>query len=327
MEIIKPRKLSYGDTIALITPSGPISDGRYEMIVKKAEPALQALGFKVRYGKYIRENIHQLWAGTVNERIEDFMSAFCDPAVHGIFTIRGGSVSLEIAGKLDYQRIKDRIDAHGAPVFIGHSDITTLHQALFKKLGLVTCHGINAINFTQDLPTYVIDSIVRTVTQTTEPGSILQGYSGSQVLPINTGTVLGKLRGGNLTSLASIMGTDHELTAINDEPIILFIEDIEEEPHRINRLLNQLIACPFFKKVVGIACGTFTNCVYKDNTKFKITLTDVIQEKAKQLNLPIAFGFPFGHTNDNVIIPNGVNAKLTVNSDFCDLEILESVVQ
>ena len=324
MKIIKPKKLSHGDTIALVAPSGPISDKRFEMLTSKAEVALQSLGFKVRYGNHIRKSIHQLWAGTIEERVADLMSVFCDPEISAILAMRGGSVSLEVAERLDYQKIKERIDLHGAPVFMGHSDITVLHQALFKKLGLVTFHGVNGINFIEELPQYVTDSVIRTVTQVAPSGSILQGGANMQVLPINTGVVSGRLIGGNLTSIASIMGTGHEPAVT--EPIILYIEDIDEEPHRINRSLNQLIACPFFKNVVGIACGTFIDCVYKDNVKFKTTLDDVIREKAKQLNFPIAFGFPFGHSSDNVTIPNGVSAKLTVNSDFCDLEILEPAV-
>ena len=327
MKIIKPKKLSPGDTIALVTPSGPISEKRFEMLTTKAVPALQSLGFKVQYGAHIRKSIHQLWAGTIEERVEDLMSVFCDPEISAILAIRGGSVSLEIAGNLNYKKIKERIDAHGAPVFMGHSDITVLHQALFKKLGLITFHGVNGINFIDGLPEYVADSVTRTITQTTPPYSILQGYSGQPIQPINTGMVSGILMGGNLTSLASIMGTDHEPVAVNNEPIILYIEDIDEEPHRINRSLNQLMACSFFKNVVGIACGTFIDCTYEDSGNFKTTLDDVMLEKAKQLKLPLAIGFPFGHGRDNVTIPNGAKARLTVNDNLCDLEILELVVE
>jgi muramoyltetrapeptide carboxypeptidase len=321
MEIIKPKRLSPGDTISLVTPSSPISEAQFEMLAK-TEAIINSWGVKVRYGKHIRKS-REIWAGTVEERAEDLMSAFCDSEIGGIFAIRGGSVALEVAEKLDYQKIKERIIKFGAPVFMGYSDITVLHQALFRKLGLATIHCINAINLTQDLPLYVMDSVVKTITQPVAPGNVLHGYVGETITPIKTGTAIGRLIGGNLTSLASIMGTPYE-PDITLAPLILYIEDINEEPRRINRLLNQLMACPFFKNVNGIVCGTFINCV--DEHHANLSAVEVLQEKFSQLDIPVAFGFPFGHSNDNVTLPNGLSAQLIVNNNSCDLEIMEAAV-
>ena len=328
-KIHKPKKLVKGDKIALITPSGPLNDHRFSMDhLKPTIARIEELGFRCVIGENVGKAF-KIWAGTAQERADDFEQAFCDPEVKAIFCIRGGSVSIEMAYILDYEKLSARVAAYGAPVFIGYSDITTLHQVLLKKLGMISFHGINALQLAaDDLPQYVVDSLIDNVTSTEPVGSVLKRCDHDPtIVSIKEGAAHGRLIGGNLATLCSLMGTDFEPDI--DEPLILYIEDVGELPHKVNRCLNQLIGAKFFKNVVGVVGGNFFDNVVHGEEKPKFSLEFmrmVFEGKFSDRNIPVALGFPIGHSRDNVTIPNGAMAHLVVGEGGADLELLEAAV-
>src|SRR6266404_8954602 len=166
---IKPPRLSQGDTIGIVAPaSAPIDVKAIDRSVK----VLQRLGFKVKLGKHLRKKQGFL-AGSDEERLGDLMSMFRDPEVKAILCVRGGYGTARLLPLLDYKVIRAN-----PKIFVGYSDITSLHCAFLKKANLVTFHGpmLHSDFCKKDMPDFTLQSFLRTLTQTTAPGGILQGY-------------------------------------------------------------------------------------------------------------------------------------------------------
>lgn len=279
--------------------------------LEKGMAALREMGFEVRASDGIRDR-SRFAAGTVDRRLAELHGLFGDDAVKAIVCARGGAGAGWLLPRLDTALLR----AH-PKVFVGYSDVTLLHLHL-NRLGLVTFHGPMAAwelaNGTFDRASFLWAVCGQGRPYASEPDDLVA---------LRPGTAEGTLRGGCLSLLATAAGTPWSLQA-DGEPTLLFLEDVDEKPYRIDRLLMQLRQSGALDGVVGIVFGDMKGCSPRLDADY--TLEDVILEALSGLDVPIALGLSSGHTtNPFVTLPFGVKARLACG-DEARFELLEAAV-
>jgi muramoyltetrapeptide carboxypeptidase len=282
--------------------------------------ALAKLGFKAKPATHLRKRLGFL-AGSDRERAEDIMEMFAHQAVKGIICFRGGYGAARLLPLLDYRTIRQN-----PKIFIGYSDITSLHAAFLAKASLVSFHGpmLNSDFLKDNVPDFTLQSFLRTLMQPSAPGSVCKGYKKKTVRVLSPGSASGPLVGGNISILCASLATPYQPSL---KGAILFLEDLNEEPYRFDRMLTQLLNAGLLQQVAGVAVGINRNCKdpkTKNCTEYRQTLEDVLKERLLPLNIPIVAGLPFGHVRHNATLPVGVLAKL--DGDKGDLLICEPAV-
>src|SRR5208337_2637826 len=246
-------------------------------------------------------------AGSDRDRAADLMRMFTDPKVQAIFCVRGGYGTARLLPLLDYQMI------HANPkVFVGYSDITSLHCAFLKKSGLVSFHGpmLNSDFIKPNFPDFTWQSFCKTLTRAAAPGSICQGYQRKTVAVLRAGVASGPLLGGNISILCSTLATPFQPRF---KGAILFFEDLDEAPYRFDRMLTHLLNAGLLQQVAGVAIGINKNCrdpKARTAKEYRQTLEDVFTERLGPLKIPVVMGLPFGHIPLNATLPIGVQATL-----------------
>lgn len=317
-EIIKPLSLKDNATIGLIAPASYIDEN--ELIDSKNN--LADLGFKTLNTERILKQCGYL-AGDDKNRADDLNEMFGRKDVDAIVCVRGGYGCARMLDMIDYKSIKKN-----PKILIGYSDITALLFALYSQVGLITFHGPVG---TSTFNNYSIDSFVNVLM-----------YGKKNYLPplaeddlynedlaysrytINSGKTQGILIGGNLSIVVSMLGTKYD---VDYSGKIIFLEEIGEEPYRIDRMLSQLRLAGKFKNAAGIVLGVFKNCERKRiNPSFEATfkLRDVLEDRLKGLGIPVFYGFSFGHVTNKITIPFGIKAEM--DADNFSLKYLESAV-
>ncbi len=315
--LLKPKALKPGDVVALITPSTFVTDPD---LIEKATRTIAYFGLKPKLGK----NVRKKWGyagGTIAERLEDLHWAFSDPEVKGVFCIRGGYAAGHLLPEVDYDLIR-----RNPKVFIGYSDITALHLAIHKKSGVLTFHGPVTTSaftpFTQDCYKRALFDAkpLGSLTNPTETNTLRPGHSLRTVRP---GKARGPLMGGNLSLILATMGTPYE---VDTRGKIFFIEDVEEQPYQIDRMLTNLRLAGKLQAAAGIVWGECADCRPKD---FKpsfvdgnFTLGEVVDNILGGLKVPVLSGLAIGHTNDQLTLPYG--AMATLDADAGTLTVEES---
>ncbi len=313
---IKPPRLNHGDTIGIVAPaSAPIDAKAIDRSVK----VLQSLGFKVKLGKHLRKKQGFL-AGSDEERLGDLMSMFRDPEVKAILCVRGGYGTARLLPLLDYEVIRAN-----PKIFVGYSDITSLHCAFLKKANLVTFHGpmLHSDFCKKDMPDFTLQSFLNTLTQPYAAGSICKTYHG-KISVLRRGKASGRLLGGNISLLCTTLGTPYQPSF---KKKILFLEDLDEAPYRFDRMLTHLLNAGVLQQVAGVAVGLNRNCIdpqAKKRKQYWQTVEDVLKERLAPLKVPVVAGLPFGHVPLNATLPMGVQAELDGTNG--DLTILEPAV-
>jgi len=312
----KPLRLRDGSTIGLIAPAGPASDEK----IAKALANLSTLGYRVREGAALRAR-HGYLAGTDAARLADLHRAFSDPEVDAVWCVRGGYGCTRLLPDIDY----DLVRKHPKP-FIGYSDVTALHIAIGQKTGLVTFHGPVAA---ADFPENTLRHFHAALTSP-QPGYLIQAPDPeAEVLPdeaylpftIAPGTARGQLTGGNISVLTALAGTPFQ-PSFRDK--IVFLEDVGEQPYRIDRLLTQLLQATDLSRAAGIALGVFAECTPK-NTEFSFTLPETLTDRLGTLGIPVVYGLPFGHVPHQATFPYQMEAAL--DADNRTLTLLEPGVE
>lgn len=312
MAILKPKKLKKGDLIGIISPASTPSDLSK---IEKGVKYLESLGYRVEVGENVGKE-HGYLAGSDDERLNDFHAMFKNKDVKAIFSVRGGYGSGRLLDKINYSLIK-----RNPKIFVGYSDITALHLALFKKAGLLTFAGpMLATDFSGKINTFAEENFWRILTSSKKIGK-LHNPNGEKFYVLNSGRAEGNILGGNLAVLTSIMGSEYFPSFKNS---ILFLEDIGETPYKIDRFFNQLKLAKIFNQTNGVILGRFTDCYEKDKSKSTIKLNEVIDHYFSKLKIPVIYNFSHGHIKENITIPIGLNCKL--NSSRCFVEITESAV-
>lgn len=295
-----PAPIRKGDTVGIITPSSPLYDDAGYAI---AEKNMQTLGLNVRWGTHVGKRKGFL-AGTDAERKADLEAMFSDPEVKAIVCLRGGSGAARLLDKLDYALI-----ARNPKIFLGYSDITAFHQAIHTQTGLITFHGPVANSPWTPL-------IFRQFEQLFFEGRFpdyVPAPDGFRTL--TPGTASGRLLGGNLTVLTGIAGSRY-FPDFRDS--ILFLEDIGEEPYRIDRMLSQLALTGALQQLNGFVFGRCTDCE-SSRPENSLTLEQLLDDYIKPLGIPAFQGALIGHLDEQYILP--VGARVLIDADRGSLTI------
>ncbi len=314
--IIKPKKLKKGDTIGLVAPGYAIKPE----ILQKALDTLEEMGFKTFHTSRILGN-YGYFSNTDEERVMDVNQMFANPEVDGILCARGGYGCTRILDRLDYNIIRNN-----PKVLIGFSDITALIQAIYKQTGLVCFHGPVGSTLDDSYSQKYFKKIlmkgkdVQTIKNAKLKDPELLGNTEYERYLITPGSCQGELAGGSLTLVNALIGTPHEIDFTDK---LVFLEDVEEAPYRVDRMLTQLIEGPTFSKAKGIMFGVCKGCDReKEDTNF--TLKEVILDRIAPLGIPAVYGMSFGHVPNNFTLPVGIQAAF--NADEMELELLEAAV-
>jgi muramoyltetrapeptide carboxypeptidase len=314
--LIKPPRLSQGDVIGLIAPSGRVSDASIEKSVQHIE----SLGFRVKEGLYLRE-VYGNYAGSVEQRLADLHRMFLDPEVKAIWCIRGGSGGISLLQHVDYALIRNH-----PKILLGYSDITALHLAIHRHAGVVTFHGPVAMStpseysyehmlavLTDPQPTYTIPMSVENSRRALE-----EPHYG--IRTVHGGVATGPLIGGNLSLVSALAGTQY---AADFRDSILFLEEVNEEPYRIDRWMTQLDLSVGFAKAAGVMVGICDKCGPAPN-EISLTLDQTLDIHLQPLKIPAVTGYSFGHIRNQFTIPVGVRA--TLDTERQTLTLLEPAV-
>ena len=281
--------------IGIVCPASGDSNETIDLYINK----FKNLGFKVKEGKYIREKNNYL-SGTDKERAEDINEMFQDSNVKAIICFRGGYGSIRMIKYLDLKAIKNN-----PKPFFGYSDITLLLNYLNKSTGLITYHApMIKSNFENE---ETLQSLLKVLTnQNTKTTLEIDLNKFSNVKSYSTKKICGKISGGNLSIICSSLKTPYEIDTYNK---ILLIEEVNEEPYSIDRLLSQLIYSGKLKKVKCILIGHIT--------PKSAVLDNIIEDFLLPLNIPLITGIPIGHDYPNITLPIGQKCSI----DFKDKKI------
>ncbi|MFD1096745.1 S66 peptidase family protein [Salegentibacter chungangensis] len=317
-DIIIPESLSQGDTIGIVSPASAIFETEpYEI----ARESFEAMGLKVKFGKNTKNRYGHL-AGTDEERAEELNTMFRDPEIKAVIALRGGSGSARILDKLDYEAIKTN-----PKIFIGYSDITALHLAIFKKTGLVTFHGPVAVSTwnsfsTSHLKNLLFEKQELKFENPSDKGDELT-QTKDRIRTITPGVVKGRLLGGNLSVMTGIMGSEYFPQDWNGK--ILYIEDVGEKIYAVDRMMSQLYLAGVFDQISGFIFGKCTDCDPGGSGYGSLTMEEVIDHYIKPLDIPAYSGAMIGHIDNNVTIPNGIEAEM--NAENGTIQLLRPAVK
>lgn len=307
----KGKVLTEGDTVGVVAPSSPATEEE----VKRAKKDLASLGFKVVLGKSCYESYGGYLAGTPELRANDIHAMFKDHDIDAIMCLRGGYGTPQILDLLDFQIIKEN-----PKLFIGYSDITALHISFQQSANLVTIHGPMASRGIASLHALSKRYLLNLLTDKSPLGEIMNPED-IELKSLVKGKVDGQIIGGNLSLIAATMGTPYEIDTKNK---ILFLEDVGEEPYRIDRMLTQLALGGKFSDAKGIVLGSWHGC---DPVKYPacFTVIDLFKRIVEPYGKPTIYNLQSGHDDFNIALPLGVKATLDATNKR--LTIHESVVE
>jgi muramoyltetrapeptide carboxypeptidase len=312
---MKPKRLQTGDTVALISPASATANRVDIEIVKES---LEALGLVVKFSDHLLDRYGYL-AGTDVDRAADVNSQFADSEVSGIVAVRGGWGCARILPLLDFETIR-----RNPKVLIGYSDITALLLPIHARTGLVTFHGPRGLGpwhpFTVEyFKRVLMDAEAVIMRNPTDIGNNLTQVK-DRVQTIFPGKAKGRLVGGNLTVLSGIVGTEF---MPNWEGAILFLEDINEDIYRIDRMLTQLRLAGILKQISGFVFGKCTNC-NPGQGYGSLTLEQLFEDHIQPLGIPAWHGAMIGHVQRQFILPEGIPAEICAEEGT--IQLLEPAV-
>lgn len=305
--LIRPPRLATGDTVALVSPASPPRSRRL-LLLGKAR--LEQLGLRVEIGEHALAE-HGYLAGPDRARLHDLEIAFRDPRIRAIFCTRGGFGASRFLDAFDLSVARRHPKA-----LVGFSDITFLHLALLKAgvvsfWGPMPCTGLGWTPFS-------VRSLVRVLMAGGAAGRV-RFSSRRQAATLRPGIAVGRLTGGTLSLLAASLGTPYEVDTLNR---IVFLEDVGEEPYRVDRMLTQLIAAGKLSDAAGIALGAFQDArVRRSPGRRSLRMPEVFADHLLTLKIPVLAGLAVGHIPDQVTLPYGIKARLDARART--LELLE----
>lgn len=320
--IIKARHLVKGDTVGIVAPASPLEN---ESEIDYTYQWLKKIGLKYKVGKHLFDSYSD-FAGSDENRIADFNAMWADPEVKAVMPMRGGNGAARLLNGIDYDLI-----AKNPKIIVGYSDITSFLIAIHQKTGLVTFHGPMMGGFFEGSYTY--HNYLKAVMGNKPLGLITDKEEKELWNPegpptrhiIAKGKARGRLTGGCMTLIRQLMGTPYE---IETEGKILFLEDLDAEPHEIDRMLYQLHLAGKLQKAAGIVVGECTNCrpgsSGRNSFPLNFSLDRILEERLRDLGIPVIYGLRFGHSKEKFTIPLGVMASLEATDSGVRFKIEES---
>lgn len=307
----KARRIALGDTVGLVAPASAVSDDEIAL----AQHNIRGMGLVPQLGANISASDGYL-AGTDRQRASDLEAMFADERVSAIFAIRGGWGGARMLELLDWDLIRSN-----PKLLVGYSDVTSLHLAIAAKAGFPTLHAPNAGS---SWPKASWESLWRLAFTGETP--ILHNEAGSAFAPsgrtIGPGKARGKLLGGNLTVLSTLMGTPW---VPNFEGAILFLEDVNEEEYRIDRMLRQLQLAGVLGRLSGVVFGSCRSCANNDPDYAGQTLDALLDYYLAPLGIPAFVGANIGHHRGQLSLPHGANVE--IDGEARTITLMEPIVR
>ena len=305
-----PAPLHVGDRIALVAPCGVVDPDR----LRAGVVTLRHWGFEPVVGRHVLER-HGHVAGTDHVRRADLQAAIDDPGLRAIWVVRGGSGATRIVDDLAWAGLRQE-----PRWLVGFSDVTALHHAAWRHARVVTCHGhfagrLDQVEAHPDAAAHLRSLLMGDVT----PGPVpqLAGHPPPRVLVPGRGT--GRLLGGNLAVLCAGIGTPNQLDTAG---AVLLLEDVNEPPYRIDRMLTQLRAAGMLARVAGVVLGTFVACDPPEDVA-SATVDDVLLDRLGDLGVPVVADLPVGHQSRHLALPHGAQVTLDTTAGGLALERVE----
>ena len=310
--VLKPPSLLPGDLIGLVSPASAPSSSE---MIEKGVRYLEHLGYAVKVGQYAAK-VHGYLAGTDDQRAADFNTMIRDKTVKAIFAVRGGYGTPRILALLDYKALKRQ-----PKIIVGYSDITALQLAIFHKTWLVTFSGPMAgVEMSDGIDPYTEEHFWRIITSKSKVGE-LKNPSDEPLKILHSGKCSGRILGGNLATAISLLKTPYVPDLAN---CILTLEDVDEAPHRVDRMLAQLSNAQILGRISGLIFGKFVDCVPSDPSKPYLPIEQVLENVAQRVKCPVASNLQYGHLPKKLTLPLGLRARLDTKKGL--IEVLESAV-
>lgn len=293
-----PAPVSANSRVALVSPSGPI---RTPGDIGLSEQNARDLGWLPVVTANAAKKSAYL-AGEDAARAGDLNDSFRDDAIAALWCVRGGYGAMRILDQLDYDAF-----IRAPKAIIGYSDITALHAAIASRCEVVSFHGPTARGKHSG---FSRDSFVRAIVQQENSCG-----TWSAARTIRAGTVKGRIAGGNLSLVASLVGTPYQ---IDLSDAILVVEDVNEAVYRVDRMMHQLLLSGSLDNCAAIAAGDFT-LPADDNDSADRSVDEVFSEIAERLGIPCISGIPVGHIEDQWTVPLGADADLDTTEKRLDI--------
>ncbi|MGJ5674129.1 MAG: S66 peptidase family protein [Nostochopsis sp.] len=304
--VLKPQSLHADDTVGLISPAGIIE----AKDIEQAKLTFGSLGLKVKLGKHILDRYGYL-AGKDSDRAADVNEMFADHSIKAIIAMRGGSGCDRILPLINYSLIRSH-----PKIILGYSDITSLLLAIYSRTQLVTFHGPVALSTWNQFTVNYIKHILFQGEAVTMQNTLTTQLRRQIITP---GKTKGKLVGGNLSVLSSMIGSSYLPSWKHS---ILFVEEVNEDIYRVDRMLTQLKNTGILSQIAGFIFGQCTDCSQGDEPS--LTLAQVLQDHIQPLGIPAWYGAMIGHLKDKFTLPVGVEVEIDANTGT--LRMLEAAV-
>ena len=313
-KVVKPKRLRPNNTLGICAPSGATWE---DEDIRFAIETVESLGFRTKPAPNLYDRDAYL-AGADRDRATGVNALFADESVHGVIALRGGYGAQRILPYLDYESI-----GRNPKPLMGYSDITALLNAIHLKTGLVGFHGPIAA---QTWSEYAVESLRNVLLEPRTPLPLaappkFEGRPGkvereNRLTAIAGGKARGRLVGGNLTLLSGMLGTPYE-PDFRDK--ILFFEDTDEAPYRIDRMLTHLWLAGALERAAGFAIGKLTEA--EPSRGRSRSIEEILRDRFEPLDKPTLRGLMIGHVADQGFVPIGCEAEL--DADEGTLTLLE----
>lgn len=292
------RPVGFREEVAIVAPSSPFDKlhfnaGITELKLNKIRPVIDKLIFS--HDNFL--------AGSDQMRSDIIIKAFGDPKIGAVWTARGGYGSIRLL-----EHFEKNIDVikNNPKLFIGFSDVTAIHSWLVEKCGFVTIHGPN-ITTLDTIDRYSKTQIFEMVAGKDRAFSIFN----KNIRPIVGGTAKGIVKGGNLTTLVSMIGTPFEPDFSGS---ILFLEDVGEVPYRIDRMVTQMRLSGKFKGVKAVILGDFSYREFRPPADKYVNPHDIVNSMKLEKDVPVISNFPSGHGSSNMAFLLGATAEINAEA-------------
>ncbi len=304
--MIWPKPLKAGDRVAITAPSSPVSDEKLEMSVE----SIKFLGLEpiVMPSCQMR---HGYLAGPDKQRADDINAAFSDETIKGIFCLRGGYGTTRLLPMLDFEMIK-----RNPKVFIGYSDISSLHFNINNRCDLVTFHGPMPTTDYRVHEGFTNDSL-RACLFAPKNLKTIGNPEGEEIITLREGFAKGTLTGGNLSLMAGTLGSPYE---VDTKGKILFIEDVDEMPFRLDKMLTALSLAGKFRDCEGIILGTFERCEEADHPS--LSLREIFEEVVLPWDKPTILNLRAGHIYPQSTLPMGAEVSFDAKECMTHISVL-----
>lgn len=304
---VLPSPLADGDRIALVAPCGVVDVDRLDA----GTATLRSWGYDPVEMPGVRARLGHL-AGTDEQRLADLQAAIDDPSLRAIWVVRGG---------YGLTRIIDRLDLAGLVEHprwvVGFSDVTALLHAMWRQVGLVGCHGQFAgrLHLAEAFPDAAVH-LRALLAGTVVPGPLpaLAGEPAPRALV--AGRATGPLLGGNLAVTCAGIGTPNQL---DTGGAVLLLEDVNEAPYELDRMLTQLHHAGMLAEVAGIVLGRFVACDPAPGVP-SATVDEVLVDRLGDLGVPVLGDLPLGHQDRHLAVPHGATVTVDASAGTVGLE-------